>query len=51
MFLSSAEHGAATHEEALGTAQEGLTECVEGWVGWGLLGAKKHAVRPFWCRA
>ena len=31
MSHSSAEHGAATHEEALGTARKGLTAGLEGW--------------------
>ena len=44
MSISSAEHGAVTHEEALGTAQKGLTV---GLKGWGLLGAERPAVRPF----
>ena len=42
----SAEHGAVTHEKSLETVQEGLSASFEGW--WGLLGAKRPAVRPFY---
>ena len=31
---SSAEHGAVTHGEALGTARKGLTAGLEGCWGW-----------------
>ena len=35
MSHSNAEHGAVTHEEAVGAAQKGLETCLGG--SWGLL--------------
>ena len=56
MSRSGVEHGAVTHEGSLGTAQKGFKAVFEGGleVGWwrkgeGILGAKRTALRPFYC--